>query len=170
MADGVRSACSETSGTDHPLPRRAVLRAALRFGSVLAGGALVPAVAAAVPDGVETLLRKHYGDRPVEADGVTLTMPAFSENGSAVALEVVAASPMRTDSYVRSVHILAEKNPLPDVARFHFTPASGLARATTRVRLADSQWVVAVAELSDGSLQAAGAEVVVTLAACIDIP
>jgi len=124
---------------------------------------------AALPEALTQRLADAFGDRPMTASGVTLTMPALSENGSSVALEVSVDSPMSDDDHVVAVTVLAEKNPLPEIVRFRFTPASGRARASTRVRLADSQTLAAVAETGDGRLLLGTAEVVVTLAACINL-
>lgn len=147
------------------LGRRTLLRSSV--GVVAAS--LLPLRAHALPEALARRLAELFGDRPMTASAVTLTLPALSENGSSVSLEVAAESPMTAEDYVATVTVLAEKNPLSEMVRFHFTPASGRARAGTRVRLADSQTLAAVAETGDGRLLLGTAEVVVTLAACINL-
>jgi sulfur-oxidizing protein SoxY len=99
---------------------------------------------------------------------VTLAVPPLIENGNVVPLTVAVDSPMTEADHVRRVHVFNEKNPQPHVATFHLGPRSGRASVSTRIRLADSQRLVAIAELSDGSLWSAAVEVVVTLAACVE--
>ena len=99
---------------------------------------------------------------------VTLDLPPLIENGNAVPLTVDVASPMTGADHVRASHVFTQKNPQPNVASFHLGPRAGRAKVATRVRLADSQTVVAICELSDGSFWSAGADIVVTLAACLE--
>lgn len=99
---------------------------------------------------------------------VSVRMPELAENGNSVSLVVSVESPMTPDDYVRTIHIVSEKNPVAKVARFHFTPASGRARVATNMRLALTQTVTALAEMSDGRFFSGTTQVVVTLAACID--
>src|SRR5436309_2305821 len=104
----------------------------------------------------------------VTAGRVKLDVPPLVENGNTVPLAVSAESPMTEADHVKAIHVFTEKNPQPDVVSFRFGPRAGRARAATRVRLADTQTVVAIAELSDGSFWSARADVVVTLAACLE--
>lgn len=97
---------------------------------------------------------------------ITLELPQIAENGNTVPMTVEVESPMTDADYVKSVHIFAEGNPLPEVASFHFTPANGIAKASTRMRLAKTQNVVAVAEMSNGSVFQATTEVKVTIGGC----
>ncbi|MEQ1647403.1 MAG: thiosulfate oxidation carrier protein SoxY [Hyphomicrobiaceae bacterium] len=99
---------------------------------------------------------------------VKLTLPELAENGNLVSLLVNVDSPMTTDDYVKTIYIFAEKNPLVIVARFHLTPRAGRARVRSNIRLATTQQVVALAEMSDGTFWQGGSSVIVTLAACID--
>lgn len=102
---------------------------------------------------------------------VRLEVPPLVENGNAVGLTVQVESPMTEGDHVRRIALFNEKNPQPDVAVFHLGPRSGRASVTTRIRLATSQVLAAVAELSDGSFWISEASVIVTLAACIeDLP
>jgi sulfur-oxidizing protein SoxY len=90
------------------------------------------------------------------------------ENGNAVPVTVEVDSPMTADDHVRRIALYNEKNPQADVVVFHLGPRSGRARVSTRIRLAASQTVVALAETSDGAFWSSKASVVVTLAACIE--
>jgi sulfur-oxidizing protein SoxY len=85
-----------------------------------------------------------------------------------VPLTVSVESPMTQADHVKKIHVFNEKNPQPQVAVFHLGPRSGRAAASTRIRLADTQKVTAIAEMSDGTFWEASMEVVVTLAACIE--
>ena len=115
---------------------------------------------------MEAVLRRLIGERwPLEGK-LRLDLPEIAENGSAVPLTVEVRSPMTEADHVRAVHVLAEANPLPEVVTFRFTPAAGKAVAATRIRLARSQTVTALAELSDGSVHIARREVRVTVGGC----
>jgi sulfur-oxidizing protein SoxY len=83
-------------------------------------------------------------------------------------MTVSVESPMTTDDYVKSIHVFNEKNPQPHIGNFYLGPASGRAQVSTRIRLADSQKVVAIAQLSDGLFWSATVDLVVTLAACTE--
>jgi sulfur-oxidizing protein SoxY len=99
---------------------------------------------------------------------VKLDIPPLVENGNTVPMTVSVASPMTAEDHVKSIHIFNEKNPQPNVGNYYIGPRAGRAQISTRIRLADSQKVVAIAQLSDGSFWSATADVVVTLAACTD--
>src|SRR5262249_40391552 len=99
---------------------------------------------------------------------VKLSVPPLVENGNTVPLEVAVESPMTRDDYVRAIHVFNEKNPQPNVISVKLGARAGRARITTRFRLADTQTVVAIAEMNDGSFWSASADVVVTLAACVE--
>ena len=122
--------------------------------------------AAADPAAVAAALKNLVGDKPMSEGKVTLTMPEIAENGNTVPLEIAVESPMTDADFVKAVHVLAEGNPQPDVVSFFFTPASGKAAAATRMRLASTQNVIAVAEMSDGSLFSTKREVKVTIGGC----
>jgi sulfur-oxidizing protein SoxY len=106
------------------------------------------------------------GRRPEPSDRIQLTLPRVFKRGEAVPLTVEADSPMTAADYVRHIHLLANANPLPEIASFHFTPRSGRARVVTRIRLAKSQDVVAVAEMGDGSVLMTKAPVEVETDGC----
>lgn len=115
---------------------------------------------------VEKAIGEFGGGASAGAGKISLTAPEIAENGNSVPISVMVESPMTEDDYVESVLILAEGNPSPDVATFHFTPASGKALGTTRMRLAQTQNVIAVARMSDGTLYQDSREVKVTIGGC----
>ena len=102
----------------------------------------------------------------MEDDIVSLTAPEIAENGNTVPIGVSVDSPMTADNYVRRVRILADGNPRAAVATMHFSPLSGSAEANTRMRLAKTQNIIAIAELSDGTYHMAKAAVKVTIGGC----
>lgn len=106
------------------------------------------------------------GANVMEDDMVTLTAPEIAENGNTVPIGISVDSPMTADNYVKHVRILADGNPRAAVATMHFSPMSGSAEANTRMRLAKTQNVIAVAELSDGTFHMTRAEVKVTIGGC----
>ena len=113
-------------------------------------------------------IRELIGEAALEPGKVKLELPPIVENGNTVPLTVSVDSPMTAADHVTSIHIFNQKNPQPYVAAFHLGPRAGKAAFSTRIRLADSQNVVAIAELSDGSLWSDTAEVIVTIAACLE--
>jgi len=122
----------------------------------------------ATPAESQEVIRTVVGSAPVRPGKVKLDLPPLIENGNAVPLTVTVDSPMTEAEHVRAVHIFTEKNPQPYVASFYLGPRAGRARVATRVRLADSQNVTAICELSDGSFWSDSAGIVVTLAACLE--
>ncbi len=124
--------------------------------------------AEATPASMTAAIRTVVGEAAVRTGKVKLDVPPLVENGNTVPLTVNVASPMAPEDHVRSIHIFNEKNPQPNIGNFHLGPHSGRAQVSTRIRLADSQKIVAIARLSDGSFWSASADVVVTLAACTD--
>jgi len=99
---------------------------------------------------------------------VALSIPAIAENGLSVFTTIAVESPMSEADYVKAVHLFSEKNPVPRIASFYFTPAMAEAKISTNIRLAASQKVTAIAVMSDGSLWSDEKSIVVTIAACID--
>jgi sulfur-oxidizing protein SoxY len=106
------------------------------------------------------------GSRTPQEGRITLRAPPIAENGNTVPLTVSVESPMTAADHVKAIHVFADKNPTPEVATFHLTPAMGRASADTRIRLGQTQDVVALAEMSDGTLFMARAEVKVTIGGC----
>jgi sulfur-oxidizing protein SoxY len=149
--------------------RRQFLRAAGGAAAGLGLGALIAVEPAdATPEAMQEAIRKVVGAATVKPGRVKLDVPPLSENGNAVPLTVTVESAMSQADHVKAIHVFNEKNPQPDVASFHLGPRAGRASVSTRIRLADTQTVVAIAELSDGSFWSARASVVVTLAACLE--
>lgn len=126
------------------------------------------AASAAAPSSFEDAIRGVVGEGTVEPGRVKLDIPSLSENGNSVAITVSVESPMTADDHVRAIYVFSEKNPFPDVARFHLNPRMGRAEVSTTVRLATSQRVAAVAAMNDGSYFRDDKDVVVTLSACLD--
>ena len=105
----------------------------------------------------------------VPKDGrVKLVIPPLVENGNLVVLKVSVESPMTAQDYVKAIHVIAEGNPLPNNFSAFLTPRSGTANITTRVRLAETQRVWAIAQMSDGSFWQGYADTLVTLSACTE--
>ncbi len=137
---------------------------------LLAGACLgfAPAIVLATPAMRDQAIAELTGGRPVGNGKVTLTIPAIAENGLSVYTTVAVDSPMTETNYVRAIHLLSEENPIARLASFRLGPDAGIAQVSTNIRLAASQQVTALAELSDGSFWQDSKPVVVTLAACID--
>ena len=136
-------------------------------GMTLAGlfGARVP-MAFATPEEYQAMIAEFVGDATPVDGTISLTAPEIAENGNTVPVSVSVESEMTEDSYVKSVIILAESNPRPGVATFHFTPASGAAQASTRMRLAKTQNVIALAKMNDGSVFQDIKNIKVTIGGC----
>ena len=124
--------------------------------------------AEATPAMLAAAIRDVVGAAVVRSGKVKLDVPPLVENGNTVSLTVGVASPMTESDHVKSIHVFNEKNPQPNVGNFYLNARSGRAQVSTRIRLADSQKIVAIAKLSDGSFWSASVDVVVTLAACTD--
>ena len=124
--------------------------------------------AAATPAAMDEAIRMLVGKATVKRGRVKLELPPIVENGNTVPLTVTVDSPMSETDHVTGIHVFNEKNPQPYVAAFDLGPRAGKAVVSTRIRLADSQQVVAIARLSDGSFWSDGADVIVTLAACTE--
>ena len=139
------------------------------LGAGAAGGiALLPSPTSATVALRDEKLAELTKGAPIETGKVTLTIPGVAENGLSVYTIVEVESPMTEDDHVRAVHILAANNPIARLFTASFTPASGIARIATNIRLGGSQEVTALAEMSDGTFWEDRKQVVVTIAACID--
>jgi sulfur-oxidizing protein SoxY len=136
--------------------------------AVAAGLAPVARPSGATEAAMDEAIRELVGEAEPRQGKVKLELPSIVENGNAVPLTVSVESPMTEADHVESIHIFNQKNPQPYVAAFHLGPRAGRARASTRIRLADSQRVVAIARLNDGSFWSDSADVIVTLAACTE--
>jgi len=134
------------------LTRRALLMAASAGGAGLASAALLPApVASEEANETMELIKQIVGHVPTVSDRVHLKMPASFPTGYTVPLEIEIDSPMTSADHVRLVRVFAPRNPITEVVTFSFTAGRSEARASTRVRLAAPQFVVAVAEMNDGT-------------------
>jgi sulfur-oxidizing protein SoxY len=136
--------------------------------SVATMGLLVPGYALG-DDRIEQAriaIARLVGARELKESGITLTTPAIAENGNTVPVSIEVDVSFTPDRYVEAMHLIAEENPAPDVASFFFTPASGKASISTRIRLARTQRVIAIAEISDGRVLGTANEVKVTIGGC----
>jgi sulfur-oxidizing protein SoxY len=138
-----------------------------------AGLAIAPMVvvskrALATPESMKAAIKRVVGEANLQNGRIKLDLPALVENGNAVPLAVSVESPMTAKDHVKAIHIFTEKNPQPNVASFHLGPRAGKANLSTRIRLADTQQVFAIAEMSDGSVWTDSIEVVITLSACLE--
>ena len=124
--------------------------------------------AEATPETMTAAIRTVTGGANVQTGKVKLDIPPLVENGNSVPMTVSVTSPMTPTDYVKSIHVFNEKNPQPNLGNFYLQQRSGRAQISTRVRLADSQKITAIAKLSDGSFWSTTADVVVTLAACTE--
>src|SRR4030088_1465616 len=145
-----------------PLDRRAFL----------AGAALLTvlplASARATPEAMAAAIKEVVGTGPIREGKVKLDLPPLVENGNTVPLTVSVESPMTPADHVKAIHVFNEKNPQPHVFSARLGPQNGKAVVATRIKLGDSQKIVAIAETSSGAFWSASADVIVTLAACIE--
>jgi sulfur-oxidizing protein SoxY len=145
-------------------------RRELLLGSGASAAALLLAVrtADATPESLQAAIRNVTGNAEIGKGKVKLDIPPLVENGNTVPMSVSVESPMTATDYVKTIYVFNEKNPQPNVVAIHLGPDAGKADVSVRVRLADSQRVVAIAELSDGSFWSTTANVIVTVAACLE--
>jgi sulfur-oxidizing protein SoxY len=127
---------------------------------------LAPKMAMADEPAVAAEIKKLYGDKKIDSGKIKLDVPEIAENGLVVPVNVEVESPMTEQDYVKAVHVFADGNPLPDVVSYRFTPACGKAAASTRVRLAQTENLICIAEMSNGNLYMAKANVKVTIGGC----
>jgi sulfur-oxidizing protein SoxY len=165
-ASTMSASMSASMGPD----RTGATRRALLLGGAAGLGAMLIRIepAAATPEAMQRAIRQVVGEAPVRKGKVTLDVPALVENGNSVALTIEVESPMTAKDYVKAIHVLNEKNPLPNVVTAHLGPRAGRAKLTTRFRLADTQTITALAEMNDGTFWSATADVIVTLQACLE--
>lgn len=127
-----------------------------------------PGALHATPAAVDEAIRAITGGTPARRGRVKLDAPALIENGNSVVLGVSVESPMTQADHVKAIHVFAPMNPLPNMVSVHLGPRSGRAQFSTRVRVADTQTLVALAQMSDGSFWSDQVSVVVTIAACLE--
>jgi len=117
-------------------------------------------------DEVAAAIRAAINGRDVTEGGIELDLPEIAANGASVPLGVIVESPMTADDHVRAIHVFATRNPAPGIGVFHLSPANGRAEVTTRIRLADDQEVIVLAEMSDNTLRRQSAFVEVSVGGC----
>jgi len=122
----------------------------------------------ATPDTMRAAIRKIIGEAPLRKGKVRLDLPPLIENGNTVPMTVSVESPMAQADHVKAIHVFNEKNPQPNILSVRLGTRAGKAAISSRIRLADTQTVIAIAEMSDGSFWSDEADVVVTLAACVE--
>jgi len=151
--------------TQSHISRRHLLQLAGTLTAVSALPIVTVRRAQATPAMLTSAIRNLVGEGHLQVGKVRLDIPPLVENGNTVPMTVSVDHPMTPDNYVKSIHVFNEKNPQPNIANFHLTPQAGRAQVAARIRLADTQKVVAIAKLSDGSFWSVSVEVIVTLAA-----
>jgi len=123
----------------------------------------------ATPDSLAEAMADALGkDASIKQGRVKVVLPELAENGNSVPLRISVESPMTTSDHVKTIYVFSEQNPIANVVRFHVGPRSGVARVQTSIRLAATQRITVIAQMSDGSFWSGGANVVVTQAACFD--
>jgi sulfur-oxidizing protein SoxY len=141
-------------------------RQALSIGGCAIAAAALGIRPAFAANNQQELIDKFTGGKSVTEGRVSLDLPQIAENGNTVPLSVAVESPMTKDDYVKRVLVVADANPRADVATFNFTPSSGVAEASTRMRLSKTQNVTAIAEMSNGSFYSVKRLVKVTIGGC----
>jgi sulfur-oxidizing protein SoxY len=135
------------------------------------GFALAVRPAVATPASMKQAVRQIVGEARVKPGKIKLDLPPLVENGNSVTMSVTVDSPMTTKDHVKAIHVFTEKNPQPNIISIQLGPRAGKADIQTRVRLADTQSVLAICELSDGSFWSDTVDVIITLGACLeDLP
>jgi sulfur-oxidizing protein SoxY len=130
--------------------------------------ALWPRSTWAVPEAVQQAIRDCIGDRQPQPGGMTLSVPKLAETGNSVPMTVAVDSAMTPEDYVQRIHIILGGNPEPVAATYHLGVRAGKAEVSTRLRLARTQMVLALAEMHNTTVRSATASIVVTLGACVD--
>ncbi len=149
------------------LTRRAALAGAATTGaSLLVLRSVEPA--SATPEAMRAVIRTLVGDAQLRKGRVHLDLPPLVENGNTVPMTVTVDSPMTARDHVTAIHVFNERNPQPYVASVHMNHRAGKAAFSTRIKLGDTQQVVAIARMSDGSFWSGEQEVIVTIAACLE--
>lgn len=151
-------------GTNALLSRRAVLASAP--GALIA--VALPTSGEATPQSMQAAMREALGDAPIREGRVHLDINSLVDNGNSAPLGVTVESPTTVSDHVAAIYVFSEQNPSSNVVRFFLGARAGRAEVRTRIRLAATQRLVAVARMSDGSLWSGSANVIVTQAACID--
>ena len=156
-------ALSPLAGDRVAMPRRHWLAAALTISA-----AIIARPAHATRESMQVAIRRFTLGAPVGSGKVELTLPEIVENGNSVSVTVNVPSLMTDKDHVRRIAVFNEKNPSADVIEVQFGPRAGRAQFSFRMRMADSQQITAVAELSDGTFWSSSVDVIVALAACLE--
>ena len=141
-------------------------REALTIGAAAIAALGLPFSPAFAKNNVDEVIGKFTGGKTPAAGRVKLDLPEIAENGNTVPMTVSVESPMTAQSYVTEVLVVNDGNPHAGVVTFHFSPASGVAEANTRIRLAETQNITAVAKMNDGSFYSVTKQVKVTIGGC----
>jgi len=148
------------------------MRSPLDRRTFVVGAALVSvlpfASAHATSEAMAAAIKEVVGEGILREGRVKLDLPPLVENGNVVPLTVSVESPMTAADHVKAIHVFNEKNPQPHVFSARLGSRNGKAVIGTRIKLADSQKIIAIAETSSGAFWSASADVIVTLAACIE--
>jgi sulfur-oxidizing protein SoxY len=143
-----------------------------RRGALGAGAAALVALvvrpALATTQTMQAAIAEFTGGAEIKPGRVTMDIPPLVENGNSVPLTITVDSPMTENDHVKAIAVFNQLNPQPNIGTFHLNARSGRAFVSTRIRLGDSQTIMAVAQMSDGSLWSGSAELVVTLPACVE--
>ena len=130
---------------------------------------LLPLASAdATPEALQAAIREIVGSARLNEGRVTIDLPPLVENGNTVPITVSVETPMTEADYIKAIHVFNEKNPQPHVFNAWLGPRAGRAVVSTRIKLGDSQKIVAIAETSKGEFWTASADVIVTIAACVE--
>jgi sulfur-oxidizing protein SoxY len=149
----------------HSTTRRDLLTGA---GALCGATLLAVRPSKATPATMQAAIKKVVGNADIGKGRITMEIPPLVENGNVVPLTISVDSPMTPTNYVKAIHVFNERNPQPNVIDIKLGPRAGKALISTRIRLADAQKVVVIAEMSDGSFWSESADVIVTLAACLE--
>jgi sulfur-oxidizing protein SoxY len=137
--------------------------------SFIAGIAVLPLASAyATPEALQAAIKEVVGNKPLREGKVHIDIPSLVENGNTVPIAVTVDSPMTATDRNKAIHVFNEKNPQPHVCNISLGPAVARAKIETRIKLGDSQKIVAIAETDKGEFWTAQADVIVTLAACLE--
>jgi sulfur-oxidizing protein SoxY len=143
-----------------------------RRGALAAGAgalsALIVRPAIATSETMQAAIREFSGGATIKPGKVAMDIPPLVENGNSVPLTITVDSPMTEQDFVKTIAVFNERNPQPNIGTFHLNSRSGRAFVSTRIRLGDSQNIVAVAQLADGTFWSGSAELIVTLPACVE--
>lgn len=127
----------------------------------------LPGAALAAEEALTAAIRDAVGNAPITDGGIVLRVPPVAENGGQVPLAVLVESPMTAADHVSAIHVFATRNPTPGVATFRLTPLLARAEVQTRIRLAEDQRIIVLAQSNDGRVRRATAELRVTTGGCL---